>query len=302
MHVLVTGITGYVGSVIAARLRATAMPCAALPARPSGWQPRRTRGRRRRRHRRRDCRRRWTASTSPTSSSTAWSRPTAARSPRVSRPPSASPRRRARRACGASSTSAGSRRRAGRDRAPGQPAGGGGHPARRGARLSRAPGLHRHRRTLTVVSLPRQAGGADAGPRLSGVAAQPHRSGRRARHRRRAGPFRHRDRVAGRRLDVGGPDLVSYGELIARIADLMLVDRPALRFKRLRRRPSPAGWRPHRRRAVGARRPPDGEPGHRPACPGTIGRAAFGGEASHARCRDRACASRLGARGPLAAR
>jgi uncharacterized protein YbjT (DUF2867 family) len=41
------------------------------------------------------------------------------------------------------------------------------------------------------------------------------------------------DRVTGMRLDVGGPDLVSYGDLIARIADLMLVDRPALRFKRL---------------------------------------------------------------------
>ncbi|MFZ1995749.1 MAG: NAD(P)H-binding protein [Solirubrobacteraceae bacterium] len=41
------------------------------------------------------------------------------------------------------------------------------------------------------------------------------------------------DRVTGRRLDVGGPDVVSYGELIERIADLMLVDRPALRFKRL---------------------------------------------------------------------
>jgi uncharacterized protein YbjT (DUF2867 family) len=40
-------------------------------------------------------------------------------------------------------------------------------------------------------------------------------------------------RVAGRRLDVGGPDLVSYGELIDRIAELMLVDRPALRFRRL---------------------------------------------------------------------
>ncbi len=35
------------------------------------------------------------------------------------------------------------------------------------------------------------------------------------------------------RLDVGGPDIVSYGELIERIADLMLVDRPGLRFKRL---------------------------------------------------------------------
>jgi uncharacterized protein YbjT (DUF2867 family) len=41
------------------------------------------------------------------------------------------------------------------------------------------------------------------------------------------------DRVGGRHLDVGGPDLVSYGELIERIADHMLLDRPALRFKRL---------------------------------------------------------------------
>ncbi len=41
------------------------------------------------------------------------------------------------------------------------------------------------------------------------------------------------DRVGGRRLDVGGPDLVSYGELIERIADHMLLDRPALRFRRL---------------------------------------------------------------------
>jgi uncharacterized protein YbjT (DUF2867 family) len=41
------------------------------------------------------------------------------------------------------------------------------------------------------------------------------------------------DQVSGRRLDVGGPDLVSYGDLMQRIADLMLVDRPALRFKRL---------------------------------------------------------------------
>ena len=41
------------------------------------------------------------------------------------------------------------------------------------------------------------------------------------------------ERVTGRRLDVGGPDVVTYGELIERIADLMLVRRPALRFKRL---------------------------------------------------------------------
>ena len=39
--------------------------------------------------------------------------------------------------------------------------------------------------------------------------------------------------AAGRRLDVGGPDIVTYGELISRIADLMLVDRPTLRLRRL---------------------------------------------------------------------
>jgi uncharacterized protein YbjT (DUF2867 family) len=39
--------------------------------------------------------------------------------------------------------------------------------------------------------------------------------------------------VAGQSLDVGGPDVVSYGELIDRIRDLMLVDRPTISFKRL---------------------------------------------------------------------
>ncbi len=39
--------------------------------------------------------------------------------------------------------------------------------------------------------------------------------------------------AGGRRLDVGGPDIVTYGELISRIADLMLVDRPTLRLRRL---------------------------------------------------------------------
>lgn len=41
------------------------------------------------------------------------------------------------------------------------------------------------------------------------------------------------DRVSGRRLDVGGPDVVTYGELIDRIAGHLLVDRPGVRFKRL---------------------------------------------------------------------
>ena len=41
------------------------------------------------------------------------------------------------------------------------------------------------------------------------------------------------ERVCGLSLDVGGPDLVSYGELIDRIRELMLLDRPTLSFRRL---------------------------------------------------------------------
>lgn len=36
--------------------------------------------------------------------------------------------------------------------------------------------------------------------------------------------------VAGRSLDIAGPDVLSYGEMIERIADLMIVGRPAVRF------------------------------------------------------------------------
>ncbi len=41
------------------------------------------------------------------------------------------------------------------------------------------------------------------------------------------------DRVAGESLDVGGPEVVTYGELIDRIADAMLVERPAIGLRRL---------------------------------------------------------------------
>ena len=54
--------------------------------------------------------------------------------------------------------------------APGQPAGGGGHPARGGAGLGRAARVDRHRRPVALVSLPGPAGRAHAGARLSGVA------------------------------------------------------------------------------------------------------------------------------------
>jgi uncharacterized protein YbjT (DUF2867 family) len=42
------------------------------------------------------------------------------------------------------------------------------------------------------------------------------------------------DAVGGHSLDIAGPDLVTYGELIDRIRDLMLLDRPTISFKRLK--------------------------------------------------------------------
>jgi uncharacterized protein YbjT (DUF2867 family) len=39
--------------------------------------------------------------------------------------------------------------------------------------------------------------------------------------------------VAGRSLDIGGPDVVTYGGLIDRIRDHMLIDRPTIGFRRL---------------------------------------------------------------------
>jgi uncharacterized protein YbjT (DUF2867 family) len=41
------------------------------------------------------------------------------------------------------------------------------------------------------------------------------------------------DAAAGLTLDVGGPDVVTYNELIDRISQLMLIDRPALHFRRI---------------------------------------------------------------------
>ncbi len=41
------------------------------------------------------------------------------------------------------------------------------------------------------------------------------------------------ERVCGLSLDVGGPDVVSYGQLIDRIRESMLISRPTISFKRL---------------------------------------------------------------------
>lgn len=41
------------------------------------------------------------------------------------------------------------------------------------------------------------------------------------------------ERVTGLSLDIGGPDTVTYGELIERIADLMMVERPTVKLPRI---------------------------------------------------------------------
>jgi uncharacterized protein YbjT (DUF2867 family) len=45
------------------------------------------------------------------------------------------------------------------------------------------------------------------------------------------------DGVCATSLDVGGPDIVTYGQLIDRIRDHMLLDRPTIHFKRLQLTP-----------------------------------------------------------------
>jgi uncharacterized protein YbjT (DUF2867 family) len=64
-------------------------------------------------------------------------------------------------------------------------------------------------------------------------------------HQRRTSPVDERDvieilarmataeGVSGRPLDVAGPEQVTYGELVARIRDLLLLDRPTVSFNRL---------------------------------------------------------------------
>ena len=105
------------------------------------------------------------------------------------------------------------------------------HPARRDPRLGRPARLDRDRRALALVSLSRPPGRAPAGAHAARLALLPHPADRRARRDRDArSPRRRNVAAAGRSLDIGGPDVLTYGEMISRIAELMLVRRPVLGF------------------------------------------------------------------------
>ena len=102
-------------------------------------------------------------------------------------------------------------------------------------------------------------------------------------------------RSAGQSLDAGGPDIVSYGELIDRIRDHMFVGRPTVGFRRLTVTPIAsrvsaviAGEDPR------ADRPADGEPRRGPAAARRPRGRAAGCSTALARRRDRARAARMG--------
>ena len=95
-------------------------------------------------------------------------------------------------------------------------------PARRRPRLARPARLDRDRRALALVSLSRPSRRAPAGPHPARMALLSHTADRRARRdrdARRGGDAP--PRSAGRSLDIGGPDVLTYGEMISRIAELM---------------------------------------------------------------------------------
>ena len=94
--------------------------------------------------------------------------------------------------------------------------------------LGRAARVDRDRRALALVSPARAARRAHARARAARVAPLSHAADRRARRHRDARSPRRRRRSAGVRSTSAGPDVLSYGEMIERIADLMLVSRPAI--------------------------------------------------------------------------
>ena len=75
------------------------------------------------------------------------------------------------------------------------------------------------------------------------------------------------EEAGGRSLDIAGPDVVTWGEMIERIRDLMLVGRPGLRLPRQPDRRRQPRRRRDRRRGPGVHRRADGQPRPRPPPP-----------------------------------
>ncbi len=116
---------------------------------------------------------------------------------------------------------------------PRKPGAGRADPARARPGLGRAARVDRDRSPLAVVSLPGPARRTPAGTRAPGLARQPHAADRRTGCDRVPRP--RGDRRSGRRAltRCRWPDVVTYGQLIDRIRELMLVARPTFSFRSL---------------------------------------------------------------------
>ena len=107
----------------------------------------------------------------------------------------------------------------------------------------RAARLDPDRRALVLVPDARAAGRAAARAAAAGLAREPDPADRRARRDRVPRPHARRwPTRAGRSLDIAGPDVVSYGEMIERIAEAMGVGRMPRGARRSRSPLPPARW------------------------------------------------------------
>ena len=79
---------------------------------------------------------------------------------------------------------------------------------------------------------------------MPALALQPHPADRRARHDRVSRPHPASPAAAGRSLDVCGPDVMTYGEMIERIAESMGVGRMPVGLGARSRRRRARSWRP----------------------------------------------------------
>ena len=96
------------------------------------------------------------------------------------------------------------------------------------ARFARAARVHRGRRALAILPPAGAPGGADASTHAARLAQLPHPANRHQRDVTAMLAACATTPLSGRSLDIAGPDVLTYGEMLTAIAELMLVNRPTL--------------------------------------------------------------------------
>ena len=125
--------------------------------------------------------------------------------------------------------------------------------------------LDRDRRRVGLVSDPGPARRAAARAAAAGLAPQPHPAGRRARRDRVPRAHARGAGAAGRSLDMVGPDVISYAEMIEQIAEAMGVGRMPLGLGASLTSPAAAVVAAVTGQPLELGAPVDGEPRVRPA-------------------------------------